>query len=323
MDSVLLETLTRKYLALDIRTHTFAWQGGEPVLMGLRFFKDAVRLQRKYAKRNSAQAALPANAIQTNGTLLDDEWCAFFAENKFLVGISIDGPARMHDFYRRNSHADMLRGVGALQRNGCDFNALTVVSAANQDHPEEIYGYLKSLGINFHQYIECVEFGEDGNLAPFAVSPEKWGEFLCRIFDEWHDSGDCGKVSVRLFDSLVSRLVTGVPTICPMAGDCRNYLVIECDGSAYPCDFHVTPESCLGNVKTDSFATLRGNAKYAAFGKRKKPDDDACMSCKWLPLCMGDCPKNRPPKKRSALCAGWKIFYSHTIERFERIAGEV
>ena len=341
MDSATLEVMTRKYLNEEMEAHTFAWQGGEPTLMGLPFFKEAVRLQKRLA---GTAAHHLSNAIQTNGTRLDDAWCEFFYKNKFLVGISIDGPAHMNDKFRldaagRGVHPATVRGVKLLAKHACDFNALTVVSTANQDSPEEVYNYLKSLGINFHQYIECVEFEKDDkhrrdayvpSLAPFAVRPEKWGEFLCRVFDEWYRSGDCGRVSVRLFDSVISRLVTGVPTVCPMAGDCRNYLVVECDGSVYPCDFYVQPELKLGNVKTDEFAVMRGHPLYTEFGKRKKPEDGGeCMACKWLPLCMGDCPKNRAlhsnaaTQQRSSLCAGWKMFYTHTIERFEEIAAGV
>ena len=323
MDSATLEAMTRKYLAVEMPEHTFAWQGGEPTLMGLPFFKEAVRTQKKFRSARSAVS----NAIQTNGTRLDDAWCAFFRENNFLVGLSIDGPAEVHDRYRVNatcqgSHSATLRGAAALAKHGCDFNALTVVSAANQDRPEEVYRYIKELGIFFHQYIECVEFGADGGLAPFAVRPEKWGEFLCRVFDEWFAAGDCGRVSVRLFDSVVSRLVTGVPTMCPMAGDCRNYFVVECDGSVYPCDFHVSPEHRLGNVRADGFAAISASEKYAEFGRKKRPVSPDCAECKWLPLCMGDCPKNRPHAK-SVLCAGWKMFYSHTIDRFETLAAHI
>ena len=318
MDSATLETMTRKYLACEIQSHTFAWQGGEPTLMGLPFFREAVKMQKRYDGRPACRTS---NAIQTNGTRLDDAWCEFFRDNKFLVGISIDGPAAINDKFRldaswQSAHPATLRGVRLLAKHACDFNALTVVSTANQNHPEEVYNYLKSLGINYHQYIECVES------APFAVHPEKWGAFLCRVFDEWYRSGDCGRVSVRLFDSVVSRLLTGVPTVCPMAGDCRNYFVVECDGSVYPCDFYVAPELRLGNITTDDFPALCEHPVYTEFGRRKKPESPECATCKWLPLCMGDCPKNRRAS-RSALCAGWKMFYSHTIERFESLAAQI
>ncbi len=321
MDRETLETLTRSYLAMPMETHTFGWQGGEPTLMGVDFFREAVRLQEKYRKGGSV-----GNALQTNGTLLDDEWGKFLHDSRFLVGISIDGPAELHDRFRkhadgRGSHAEVMRGLDVLKRNRVEFNALTLVSAANQDHPVEVYRYLKELGINFHQYIECVEFGPGGERMPFAVQPGKWGEFLCKIFDEWYPN-DTRTVSIRLFDSIVSRLVTGVPTICPMGGNCCNYLVIEHNGDVFPCDFQVRPELRLGNIRETGFAELRALPRYREWGTTKDPHSARCSACRYLPLCMGDCPKNRNGAE-SALCEDWKLFYSHTIERFEALASEL
>ncbi len=321
MDRETLEAVTRSYLSLPMATHTFGWQGGEPTLAGVEFFREAIQLQRRYAATGEV-----ANALQTNGTLLDDSWGEFLHDNRFLVGISIDGPAELHDRFRiradgGGSHADVMRGLGILKHHGVDFNALTLVSSANQDHPEMIYRYLKELGIAFHQYIECVEFTRAGTLQPFAVTPGKWGEFLCRIFDEWYPA-DTRTVSIRLFDSIVSRLATGIPTACPMGGNCCNYLVVEHDGGVYPCDFHVRPELRLGNIRETGFRELRERPEYRRWGEIKNPHSEKCSACRWLPLCMGDCPKNRTAGG-SALCEGWQLFYSHTIERFERLVSEV
>ncbi len=321
MDRETLEAVTRSYLAMPMASHTFGWQGGEPTLAGVEFFREAVRLQREHAAGGSV-----ANALQTNGTLLDDEWGKFLRENRFLVGISIDGPAELHDRFRiradgGGSHAGVMRGLGVLKRHGVEFNALTLVSAANQDRPVEVYRYLKELGVNFHQYIECVEFDRDGKRRPFALSPGRWGEFLCRIFDEWYPA-DTRTVSIRLFDSILSRLATGVPTICPMSGNCCSYLVVEHDGGVYPCDFHVRPEYRLGNIRETGFAELRALPRYRGWGAVKDPHSAKCSACRWLPLCMGDCPKNRSAGE-SALCGDWQLFYSHTIERFERLASGI
>lgn len=321
MDSETLACTVKRYMACPMDCHQFAWQGGEPTLMGLGFYREAVRLQRK-----SAAGGAVANALQTNGTLLDDGWGEFLRANDFLVGISIDGPAALHDRFRlradgKGSHAEVMRGLGVLKRHGVDFNALTLVSAANAERPEEVYEYLKGLGVAYHQYIECVEFDERGLPRPYALKPGQWGEFLCRLFDAWYPQ-DVGAVSIRFFDSVLSRLVTGVPTMCPMGGDCRNYLVVEHDGGVYPCDFHVRPELRLGNVHSDSFASLWKSARYRDFGERKNPHRAECAACRFLPLCMGDCPKNRR-SGRSALCGDWKLFYSHTIERFENLAARM
>lgn len=313
-----LEAVTRSYLAVPMKRHTFGWQGGEPTLMKVEFFREAVRLQKQYASGSEI-----SNALQTNGTLLDDEWGKFLSDNRFLAGVSIDGPARLHDRFRlyadgRGSHAEVMRGIGVLKRHRVEFNALTLVSASNQEHPVEIYRYLKELGINFHQYIECVEFDREGKRRPFALAPGKWGEFLCRIFDEWYPA-DTRSVSVRLFDSILSRLTAGVPTVCPMGGNCCNYLVIEHDGSVYPCDFHVHPEYRLGSIRETGLGLLYELPRYREWGTVKDPRSAKCSACRWLPLCMGDCPKNRTAAG-SALCEDWQLFYSHTIERFERLA---
>lgn len=317
-----LECLTRQYLRLPLATYTFDWQGGEPTLMGLPFFKRAIQLQKQVAPPN----ATIQNAIQTNGTLINDDWATFLHDNHFLTGISIDGPAKLHNMFRktadgRNSHEAVIKGLKALQRHDADVNALTLISAANQGAPVTVYNYLRELGVNYHQYIECVETDTHGKPLPYALKPGQWGDFLCAIFDEWFKN-DIGKVSVRLFDSIVSRLVTGAPTICPMNGNCCNYLVVEHDGSVYPCDFNVTPELKLGSIHTATFHELTTKQDYLAWGTQKQPKNNDCHGCKWLPLCMGDCPKNRR-HATSFLCNDWKQFYQHTIQRFELLASSI
>ena len=319
MSTEVLETLTRKFLSVPMPVHTFGWQGGEPTLMGVEFYQQAVFFQRRYG----ATCGPIANSLQTNGTLLDAAWGRFLAQAQFLVGISIDGPAELHDISRlhgdgRGSHADVMRGLGVLREHRVEHNVLTLVSHANEDHAETVYNYLGELGVNYQQYIECVEFGPDGQRQPFALSPGKWGEFLCRIFDLWYPR-DTRRVSIRLFDSILSRLLTGAPTICAMSGDCRNYFVIEHNGEVYPCDFQVRPELLLGNILTTDFPVLQQLEKYRCWGQQKNPHSAKCAACRFLPLCMGDCPKNRHGGL-SYLCEDWQVFYQHTIGRFEELA---
>jgi len=319
-----LEAVTRRFLECPMPVHAFGWQGGEPTLMGLDFYREAVRLQRLHAPRG----ARVANAFQTNGVLLDDEWAVFLRENRFLVGLSLDGPARLHDRRRRaagggGSYAAAERGLHALLRRKVDVNALVLVSDAIQGYPEVVYRHLKSLGVLHHQYIECLEFGEDGVRRPYALSPGRWGKFLCRLFDEWYPR-DIGTVSVRPFDSIVSRLATGRPTMCPMDGNCGGYVVVETNGDVFPCDFHVRPELRLGNANTAGFGEMRASETYRTFGAGKdpRPTSPGCADCRWLPLCMGDCPKNRR-NGASAFCSDWRMFFEHTIERFERLAARI
>jgi len=332
MSVATLETMTRNYFACGLPSYTFAWQGGEPALMGLKFFQEAVRLQKELLPAG----ATCANAFQTNGTLLNDEWARFFHDEKFLVGISIDGPQVIHDLRRKHgsgagSHAEVMRGLECLQRHNVDTNVLTLVSASNAEQPLEVYRYLRGLGATYQQYIECVEFDASGKPQPYALQPGQWGEFLCAVFDEWF-AHDTRRISIRLFDSILSRLATGVPTVCPMSGSCCNYFVVETNGDVYPCDFHVEQELRLGHV-SDGFDKLAASPLYEEFGRGKEPSfgtttppsarsvstpHHPCSACRFLPLCMGDCPKNRK-NSNSFLCADWKRFYTHTIERFERL----
>jgi len=327
MSPDLLETMTRKYLALRLPASNFGWQGGEPTLMGLDFFKLVLELQR----RHSAPGQQVANALQTNGTLIDGAWAEFLAGSGFLTGISIDGPQAVHDISRRHanseagSHVEAMRGLRELKKAKAEFNILSLVSAANQDRPLEVYSYLKSIGANYHQYIECVEFDASGALKPCSVNPRKWGEFLCAVFDEWFKA-DTRKVSVRLFDTILGKLLDNVCSSCAAASDCRSYFVIESDGGVYPCDFHVRPEFRLGDIASDQFQTLLDSPLYKSFGAKKREQNGKCRSCEFLNLCAGCCPKNRPggnPHALSAICEGWKIFYTHTIKRFETLAGEI
>lgn len=317
-----LESATRNYLAQPLESYSFGWQGGEPTLMGTDFYREAIRLQQKYSPGD----AEIGNSLQTNGTLLDDEWGKFLHEKQFLTGISIDGPAKLHDRFRkdangRGSHSDVIRGLKVLRRHHVEFNVLTLVSASNQDHPVEVYRYLGELGIRYQQYIECVETDAEGKRKPFALSPGKWGEFLCRIFDEWYPR-DVHRISIRLFDSIVSRLATGIPSVCSMGGNCCSYLVLEHNGDVYPCDFHVREALRLGNIRETDFGALRDLPCYREWGKIKEPHSQKCLDCRFLPLCMGDCPKNRRNLK-SLLCEDWRVFYTHTIGRFEELASRV
>ncbi len=308
-------------------TYTFGWQGGEPTLTGVEFFKKVTYYQKEFSRPGS----VISNGLQTNGTLLDDEWAEHLAKYKFLVGISIDGTPEIHNHYRvysdgRGTHADVLRGVAALDRHKVEYNILTLVSQSNVNKPHEVFRYLCDMGIRFHQYIECVEFDSNGNLMPFAIIGKEWGNFLCAIYDEWII--DPYKASIRLFDNILAKMLSGVNATCTVGTDCRHYFVVEHNGDIYPCDFFVEPDLLLGNIMENSWHELRTSERYKLFGKRKSQWNEQCASCEYLEFCAGDCPKNRSsrgrvPGKISALCEGWKMFYKHALPGLKELAVDI
>ena len=328
MTDKVLEKMISSFMQLPLPNFSFGWQGGEPTMMGLDFFKRVVELQQKYGQSGMAVS----NGLQTNGTMLDDEWCEHLAKYRFLVGISVDGPKEIHDLNRlttsgTGSHQMVMNGIDALKRHGVEYNVLTLVTRANIKHPLKIYNYLKDMGVNYHQYIECIEFDENNELTGFSVTAEEWGEFLCTLFDEWY-SKDRFSISVRLFDSVLTKLVDGYANACAFGTDCRQYLVVENNGNIYPCDFFVTPELKLGNIMENSWEDLLNSPVYEAFGVRKSMWNEKCSSCKYLKLCNGCCQKNRPtrgeePTRLSVLCKGWEMFYQHTMPRFKELANKI
>lgn len=330
MSEAVLERVVRGYLETSQPVYSFVWQGGEPLLMGSRFFERATDLQMAYARRG----ADVSNAIQTNATLITDGLARLFRSYRFLTGVSVDGPAFLHDGYRldaagQGSHQRVLEGVECLKRNHADFNVLTLVNDRNARYPIEIYDYLvNDIGARFLQFIECVEGVGEGSAAPYCVTPELWGKFLCAIFDRWYES-DTRRISVRLFDTILAKLVTGLDICCTAGSDCRQYFVVEYNGDVYPCDFHVLPELKLGNVMTHTWEEMAESAAFKAFGARKRSVHAACEACPYFRLCAGDCPKNRvghtggPADRLSYLCEGWKLFYAHTLPRFEKLAQAV
>lgn len=317
MSEETLEKMTADYLSVPMKYHRFYWQGGEPTLMGLQFFRKAVSLQRKCCNC--------LNYLQTNGTLLDEEWAKFLKDNRFKVGISLDGPEAIHNASRvyadgRGTYSDVMRAIELLKKHGVDFSVLTLVSSANQDYPLEVYEHLKQHELFEQQYIECVEHDADGKLLPISVSPDKWGSFLCSIFDRWF-AADLQSVRINVFDSVAEKLVNGnYSSRCTFNCNCCNYLVIEHNGSAFPCDFFVDNQHLLGNAVKDGLKKLFKSNEYHRWGKEKASLSPKCTSCRWMPICIGDCQKNRL-NGHSLLCKGWDAFFSHTIERFEYLCG--
>lgn len=329
MSEAVLDSMIRTYMGTQQPQYSFGWQGGEPTLMGVDFFRRAVELQKKYGR----SGAVVGNGLQTNGTLLDAEFAAFVARNKFLVGVSVDGPASLHDRYRltgggAGSHDQVMRGIGHLTDHHAEFNILTLVSQSNIREADAVYDYLCANNWLFQQYIPCVEFAADGQLLPFSVSGEEWGEFICRLFDLWYPR-DTRRVSIRHFDSVLSLMVDGRPNACYLDRNCCQYFVVEYNGDVYPCDFFVQKQLRLGNVATDSWSGLQNSPVYRDFGGCKTQWNAQCEKCGHLEFCRGDCLKNRgfeggaSATRLSSLCAGWKMFYEHTLPRFRDLAAQI
>ncbi len=329
MSGEVLETLVKGYMATPQPQYAFAWQGGEPTLMGLEFFERVVELQKRYG----AFGAGVANHLQTNGLAVTDEFARHLSRYNFLVGVSLDGPAELHDRYRRHadgrgSHEGVMAGLGVLRRNRVKVNILTLINQANVKHGGLVYRYLRDQGFDFHQYIPCVEFDPAGRRQPFALSGPEWGQFLCQVYDEWIKY-DAEKVSVRFFDSILYRMVKGAPNVCHMGDDCCQYFVVEHNGDVYPCDFFVEPELKLGNIARDSWESLQASPRYRAFGARKADRNPECDACPYLDLCAADCLKHRldggrsAPHEKSALCRGYLTFYEHALPGLQGLARKV
>jgi uncharacterized protein len=326
-----LKRLISTYLATDQDTYSFGWQGGEPTLMGVEFFRKVVELQSRFGRPGS----IVSNGLQTNATMITDELARLLAEYRFLLGVSLDGPEEIHDSYRKNrkgagSYQRVIRGIELLNKHGVEFNILVAVNAANVGMARGIYNFLLDLGIRYHQYIPIVEFDEQGQPLPFSIAGAQWGEFLKELFEVWYP--DAGRVSVRLFDALLTYLVDGSRIICTMGRDCRQYFLVEHNGDVYPCDFFAIPELRLGNLLETDWSDLLASPRYEAFGRQKSHWNEACESCPFLQLCMGDCLKHRfyaapgvrtDPGRLSWLCSGWRSFYESCLPGLQRIARRI
>ena len=340
MTPALLEEYVRQYISSqDVPEISFAWQGGEPTLLGVDFFRQAVAFQQKYAAGKRIN-----NALQTNGVLLDDEWCEFFTANKFLIGLSLDGPRELHDRYRvdkagKSSFDRVLRGLEFLKKHNTEFNTLTVVNRANSQQPVEVYRFLKETGSQFLQFIPLVErkpnasakelvfdYSEPpqaGKWSPSepvtaaSVESRQYGEFLVKIFDEWVRQ-DVGKVFVQLFDAALGSWMGASASLCVFAETCGTALVLEHNGDLYACDHYVYPRYKLGNLLNQSLGEMVNSPAQRKFGTDKQATlPKYCRACEVRFACNGECPKHRFLRTIDGapglnyLCAAYKRFFSH------------
>ncbi|WP_096785463.1 anaerobic sulfatase maturase [Rhodobacter sp. CZR27] len=346
MEEAVLSRFIRDYIASQSaagqREITFAWQGGEPMLMGLDYFRRVVEIQ----ARHCPPGHRIGNALQTNGTLVTEDWARFLRENGFLVGVSLDGPPAMHDQARpdrrgRPSSAAVLRGLERLQRHGVDVNILTVISRANVGAPLEVYRYLRGLGAEVIQFIPALErLMPDGRLAgppgrgdrgavvaPFCASGEELGRFLCAVFDEWVRH-DVGRVFVQHFDVMLGLWMGEPASLCIFAETCGTALALEHDGGLYACDHYVYPEHRLGSLLARPVAELAALPRQRRFGKDKAATlPPGCRTCRWRFACNGGCPKHRilpdptgGPGRINHFCDGYRMFLDHAAPAFDRMA---
>ena len=349
MSLQMLETCVREYIqANDVPEVTFNWHGGEPLVMGLDFYRKAVALEQKYAGDKTIR-----NTIQTNGTLIDQNWASFFRDNGFLVGISIDGPADLHDRYRRDKGGaptfdKVLRGISLLYRNNVEFNTMTTVNKTSEGRGLEVYSFLKSIGSRYMQFMPVVEhvkypLGANGkpvkgarpyivspqeegaSIAPWSVDALAFGKFLTDIFDSWVLS-DVGRYFVNIFDAALSCWCGVMPGTCAYAQTCGGNSIIEHNGDVYPCDHFVYSGYRLGNVAEDSLRTMMESGQQVRFGISKRNSlPYKCLKCRYLFACNGECPKHRFSRTESgetglnALCEGYFKFYSHVAPYMDKM----
>ena len=347
MHDDVLENYIRQYIeSHPSETIQFSWQGGEPTLLGIAFFERVIELQNKYAQKRKVE-----NGFQTNGTLLDDDWGRFLARNKFLIGLSVDGPEELHDVYRvdkggQPTFARVMRGLEVLKKHGIPFNTLTVINRKNAYRAHEVYRFLKQIGSRYLQFIPVVEQiadEPDSNglvlLKPFSrqkttvsewsVEPLQFGRFLQQVFDVWVVQ-DVGRIFVQIFDVALESWY-GVPqSLCVFQPECGQALVVEHNGDLYSCDHFVYPENKLGNIMDRPLGSLIGSPQQIRFGQAKSsalPSD--CIKCDVRFACNGECPKHRFTQTASGefglnyLCAGYKHFFRHIDPYMRFMANEL
>ena len=318
MSDGLLEHFTRQYLESQTQPEVlFTWHGGEPLLRPLAFYEKALALQRQYGRGRQTD-----NCLQTNGTLLTEEWCQFFRDNHFLIGISIDGPEALHDAYRKTRHGEptfrqVMKGIEMLERYGVEWNAMATVNRLNADHPEAFYQFFRAIGCRFVQFTPVVERTAEGRVAPYAVTPQQWGRFTCGVFDEWIKN-DVGNVFVQLFDATLANWMGVTPGVCSLSTMCGHSLAMEWNGDVYSCDHYVFPEYRLGNIGQQTLTALAYSERQQSFRQKKTGTlPRQCRECQWLFACHGECPKNRFATTADGeaglnyLCEGYRQYFGH------------
>lgn len=344
MSYELLEEYIRQYIEMNTApVVTFVWHGGEPLLAGIDYYRKALEFQKKYAGEKRIE-----NSLQTNGLLVNEDWCSFFKDNNFLIGISIDGPEDIHDAYRRTrgnqpSFAKVINAIELMSRQKVEYNTLSVVNNLSEGRGVETYRFLKSIGSHFMQFLPAVEHAiisengreiivppntEGAKITSWSVSPKGFGQFLCSIFDEWVIS-DVGEYFVQLFDAALAQWVGVPPGLCSLSETCGDALVVEHNGDVYSCDHFVYSQYKLGNIMEVDLLTMlksKGQFKFGLDKRNNLPKE--CLRCRYYFACRGECPKHRfdvsknGEKNMNALCEAYKIFFNH-VEPYMKYMAEL
>lgn len=326
-----LEILVRKVFEYGDTIVGFTFQGGEPTLAGLDFYKNLISMQEKY----NIKKVRVNNAIQTNGMIIDDEWAEFLAKNNFLVGLSLDGPKDIHDQNRIDingvgSYTRIEKTIERFNKYKVEYNILSVVTKSVARHVQKIYKYYIKKGFNYLQFIPCLdELDTKAGNNLYSLTPEDYGDFLKNLFDLWYkDFIEEKRISIRMFDNIIQMLLGLRPESCDMNGHCSANLVIESDGSCYPCDFYVVDKWKMGNIMETSVKDLLQGEKANEFIGKSKDIPHDCSKCKFISICRSGCRRHYEPVDKKALgknyfCSSYKNFYEYTILRFQQIANMV
>jgi uncharacterized protein len=318
-----IECIVEKALANSQQHVSFSFQGGEPTLAGLDFFKNLIEFEQKYNHRNINIS----HAIQTNGYIIDDEWGKFFAQNNFMVGVSLDGDAELHDKYRKDqkdqgTHERIMRSIKILKNHQVKVNILSVVNSDIARNASRVYEFYKKNDLLYQQYIPCLDpFNEEHGPCDYSLTPQLYGLFLKQMFDCWYRDIKAGQfIYNRYFENLVGMLKGYHPESCGMLGHCLPQYVVEADGSVYPCDFYVLDQFKIGNLTTDSFTEIDQKRKQSRFIENSATIHEDCLQCKWLNICRGGCRRNREMKEigvigKNHYCDAYKDFFTYAFER--------
>lgn len=331
MEPALLERFISQYMNRSSGQAVFSWQGGEPLLAGLPYFEQVIMLQARYAPPHTTIS----NALQTNGTLINESWAAFFKRYNFLVGISLDGPEAIHDAHRmtgsgKGSFDLVMRGVRHLQQAGVEYNILTVIHEDNVTKPEELMAFYREHQFSYVQFIPCMDFVSQKSGLPgrFRITPEQYGEFLCRTFDLWYNGGE-PELSIRMFENMLLVFMHRQTELCVHSSSCPKMMVLETNGDAYPCDFFIDEDHRVGNIGQACLESLLASPVYDEFLQMKPEMNEACRKCEYIEFCHGGCPRNRnwlEVHDRSGVdyfCQSYKMFYAHAYERMTKLANQL